>query len=109
MYLLLNGTTINAASDVPPQKPAGFSVVETPGDVETYNWPNGEASRCLYVDGAIVANPAHQPYDEKEAEAAGLLADRALKAYILCINDGSIVPGSNMTPAKLEAAIKAKL
>lgn len=47
--------------------------------------------------------------DEKDAEATGLLNNRALKAYILCVNDGSIVPGSNMTAAQLKAAIKAKM
>ena len=32
-----------------------------------------------------------------------------LKAYILCINDGSIIPGGNLSPKQLKAAIKAKL
>ena len=32
-----------------------------------------------------------------------------IKAFILCINDGSIVPSGNATPAELKAAIKSKL
>lgn len=32
-----------------------------------------------------------------------------LKALVLCINDGSIVPGANVSNAALKAAIKAKL
>lgn len=32
-----------------------------------------------------------------------------LKAFILCINDGTIVPGSKMTNAQLDAAIKSNL
>ena len=35
--------------------------------------------------------------------------DQFLKAYVLAVNDGSIVPGSNMTGAALKAAIKAKM
>jgi len=47
--------------------------------------------------------------DEKDAEAASALNNRALKAYIMAVNDGSIVPGGNMTGAQLKAAMKAKL
>lgn len=35
--------------------------------------------------------------------------DPFLKAYVLAVNDGSIVPGSNMTPAAIKAAVKAKM
>jgi len=35
--------------------------------------------------------------------------DPFLKAYVLAVNDGSIVPGSNMTGAALKAAVKAKM
>lgn len=34
---------------------------------------------------------------------------RVLKAFILCINDGSIVPGANVSVANLKAAIRAKM
>lgn len=34
---------------------------------------------------------------------------RAFKAYVLAVNDGSIVPGSNMTNAALKAAVIAKM
>ena len=34
---------------------------------------------------------------------------KVFKGYVLAINDGSIVPGSNMTPANLKAAIKSKM
>ena len=57
----------------------------------------------------VRAKTAQELDDEKDEEVSGILANRALKAYILCINDGSIVPGSNMTGAQLKAAIKAKL
>lgn len=32
-----------------------------------------------------------------------------IKSLVLCINDGSIVPGANVTNAALKAAIKANL
>ena len=32
-----------------------------------------------------------------------------LKALVLCLNDGSIVPGANVSNAALKAAIKAKM
>ena len=35
--------------------------------------------------------------------------EKVLKGYVLAINDGSIVPGSNMTNAALKAAVKAKM
>ena len=31
------------------------------------------------------------------------------KGYVLALNDGSIVPGSNMTGAEIKAAVKAKM
>ena len=34
---------------------------------------------------------------------------RVFKGYVLAVNDGSIVPGSNMTNAALKAAVKAKM
>lgn len=47
--------------------------------------------------------------DEKDALAAIILNEPGLKAYALCINDGSIVPGGNMSLVELKAAVKAKL
>lgn len=32
-----------------------------------------------------------------------------LKAFVMCINDGSIVPGANVNGAQLKAAIKDKM
>jgi len=46
---------------------------------------------------------------EKDVVANISKIDPWLKAYALCLNDGTIVPGSNMTPAQLKAAVKAKL
>ena len=35
--------------------------------------------------------------------------EKVFKGYVLAINDGSIIPGSNMTGAALKAAVKAKM
>lgn len=34
---------------------------------------------------------------------------KVLKAYILAVNDGSIMPGSDMTGAQIKARVKAKM
>lgn len=34
---------------------------------------------------------------------------KVFKGYVLAVNDGSIVPGSNMSNATLKAAVKAKM
>lgn len=52
---------------------------------------------------------AQELEDEKDARAQNVLDNHGLKAFIFCINDGSIVPGANVTAAQLKAAIKAKM
>jgi len=57
-----------------------------------------------------VTNKTAQEIDaEKDELAQIILNEPGLKAYALCINDGTIVPGANMTAAQLKAAVKAKL
>lgn len=46
---------------------------------------------------------------ELDAKVDFANVDPFLKAYVLAVNDGSIVSGSNMTGAALKAAIKAKI
>jgi len=57
---------------------------------------------------------ANLPDRKKDRSADDLLASddallKILRAVVLAINDGSIVPGSNMSAAQLKAAIKAKM
>ena len=57
-----------------------------------------------------VRDKTAQELDAEKDEIAGQITERGLlRAYVLAINDGSIVPGSNMSGAALKAAIKAKL
>lgn len=51
--------------------------------------------------------PPDPTLDEIYSQA--LQNSRVLKALVLCINDGSIVPGANASKAALKAAIKAKM
>ena len=47
--------------------------------------------------------------DEKDANATGIMNERGLVAMLKCINDGSIVPGADVSLAKLKTAIRAQL
>ena len=47
--------------------------------------------------------------DLKQEAATNTFNQLALNSYALAINDGSIVPGSNMTDAEIIAAMKAKM
>ena len=76
-----------------------------------YNNTGNIPLRDLWVQGTVVTvAPVVDPVPTPEEIYDALLQQqRLLKAYILCINDGSIVPGSGMSPAQLKNAIKAKL
>ena len=95
-----------------------------------WKFDNQPGMRCKEVDGVvtIVKFPGGIPtqeeqgawlaeYDamggdaelEKEERVNFSNVDPFLKAYVLAVNDGSIVPGSNMSAKQLKAAIKAKL
>ena len=62
-------------------------------------------------DGATFMAPAPPPppptndkiYDQV------IQNQKVFKGYVLAINAGTIVPGSNMTGAQLKAAVKAKM
>tara|TARA_R100001530_G_scaffold65796_2_gene47127 strand:- start:6780 stop:7208 length:429 start_codon:yes stop_codon:yes gene_type:complete len=59
-----------------------------------------------------LANAPSEPPEDKEAIYNGHMAMghlRLFKAFLLALNDGSIVPGANATAAQLKAAIKAKM
>lgn len=62
-------------------------------------------------DGGIVApaDPAPSPLTNDEIYDQVIQNQKVFKAYVLALNDGSVVPGSNMTGAQLKTAIKAKM
>ena len=55
------------------------------------------------------ADPAPAPPTTDEIYTEAIRSQRFLKALVLCLNDGSIVPGANVPPGQLRSAIKAKL
>ena len=55
------------------------------------------------------ADPAPPPPTNDEIYDQVIQNRKVFKAYVLAINDGSIVPGSNMTNAALKTAVKAKM
>ncbi len=55
------------------------------------------------------ADPAPPPPTNDEIYDQVIQNQRVFKGYVLAVNDGSIVPGSNMTGVQLKAAVKAKM
>jgi hypothetical protein len=58
----------------------------------------------------VRSKTAQELDDEKEAEySGGLNGNPVLRAVVLALNDGTLVPGANETNANIKAAIKAKM
>ncbi len=55
------------------------------------------------------ADPPPPPPTNDEIYDQVIQNQKVFKGYVLTINDGSIVPDSNMTGAQLKAAVKAKM
>jgi len=91
-----------------PQVVVGYEPFDPAAQKRTgpVNTVNADDVTSTYV----VTNKTAQEIDaEKDELAQIILNEPGLKAYALCINDGTIVPGANMTAAQLKAAVKAKL
>ena len=103
------------ASAKPAQDGIGFVV--TLDDGTALNVPDDLANRrrqelqAWLHDGNALdpADPAPPPPTLDEIYDEFIRTQRAFKGYVLAVNDGSIVPGSNMTGAQLNAAGKAKM
>ena len=55
------------------------------------------------------ADPPPPPPTNDEIYDQVIQNRKVFKGYVLAVNDGSIVPGSNMTGTQLKAAVKAKM
>ena len=55
------------------------------------------------------ADPLPPPPTNDEIYDQVIQGQKVFKGYVLAINDGSIVPGSNMTGKQLKDAVKAKM
>ncbi len=103
------------ATAKPAQDGVGFIVTLDDGTVLTV--PDDFANRHRralqeWLDDGNTLGPADPPppaptldeiYDQT------ILNQRVLKALALALNDGSFVPGSDLSNAQLKAAIKAKM
>ena len=65
----------------------------------------------IWLDEGNEPDPAdpepNPPTNDELLDSA--MKNRAVKALILTLNDGSFVPGSNYTPAKRRSILKAKM
>ncbi len=103
------------ASAKPAQE--GTSFIVTLDDGTVLNVPDDGANRhrkelqAWLDDGNTLdpADPAPPAPTLDEIYDEFIRVQRAFKGYVLAINDGSIVPGSNMTGAQLKAAVEAKM
>ena len=57
----------------------------------------------------LAADPPPPPPTNDQIYDQVMQNQAVLKAFALCINDGSIVPGAGVTGAALKAAVKAKM
>lgn len=72
-------------------------------------WPNGSTEQLPIDDPEVVAflNPA--PPTNDEIYDRTIQTQKLLKAVVLAINDGTLVPGANLTGAQLKAIIMDKM
>ena len=84
-------------------KYGGF-VVEKPSD-ETDDWLINPVNKTVSID---VLPPDPGPTHDEIYDQV-MKNQKVFKAFALCINDGSIVPGANVSNAALKAAVKAKM
>lgn len=96
-YKLYDGGVIHLAS--------GKSIVADPANRDWRKY------LAWVADGNTpeAADPAPPPPTNDEIYDQVLQNQRVFKAFVLAVNDGSIVPGANMTPAALKAAVKAHM
>ena len=105
--------TIQSAK--PTRDASGFIVTLTDGTVLSVpDDPTNRHRRLLqaWIDGGGIldpADPAPTPPTNDEIYDRVIQNRKVFKGYVLAVNDGSIVPGSNMTGPQIKAAVKAKM
>ena len=82
----------------------GGFVIEKPSD-ETCDWLIDPVNKAVVIN-VLPPNPG--PTNE-EIYNQVMKNQKVLKAFVLCINDGSIIPGANMSNAALKTAIRDKM
>ncbi len=97
-----------------PSDVAFIDVAETPDQIFWPALPDGGAggeqtSRVNLSTFVLELNPSKLPPTNDEIYDQVIQNQKVFKGYVLAVNDGSIVPGSNMTGPQLKAAVKAKM
>ncbi len=97
-----------------PTDVAFIDVTEAPNNIAWPTLPDGDpggekTSRVDPGTGGLELNPDSLPPTHDEIYDEVIKNQRVFKAYVLAVNDGSIVPGSNMTGVALKAAVKDKM
>lgn len=93
----------------------GFLVTLTDGTVlhvpdDTSNRHRRALQEWTDAGGTLdPADPPPVPPTNEEIYDMVIQNQKVLKGYVLSINDGSVVPGSNMTGAQLKTAVKANM
>lgn len=72
-------------------------------------WPNGSTEQLPDNNAEVIAFCNPPPPTADEIYDQTMQNQKLLKALVLCINDGTIVPGANVSGAALKAAIKDKM
>lgn len=67
-----DGAILAASNTNGWQVPSFAQIVDVLGDAETYAWPNGDPTRCLWSGSAIIANPACQDLAADNARIADI-------------------------------------
>lgn len=87
----------------------GMKCKEVNGVMEIIDFPGGVptgADQALWIN-EYTAWIDGGGLDDAASDIANI--DPFLKALVLCLNDGSFVPGSNYNLSQIKASIKAKL
>ena len=92
----------------------GTSVIRTATGTHIPNDPNNTDWQ-IYLEWLAVPNtpdaadPAPAPPSNSEIYDTVILTQRVLKAVVLALNNGDIVPGGNVSGAALKAAVIANM
>jgi hypothetical protein len=102
---ILTGKLIEGQSGAAPLGTLIANAVEAGyAEAEVEEKVVSQAEYQVLLDAALPPPPTDADIYDQIVEG-----QKVVKALVLCINDGSIVPGANATPAALKAAIVAKM
>lgn len=73
------------------------------------NQPNGSSEFLTDDNAEVIAFNNPDPITDDELFDKIILNQKVLKAVVLSLNDGTLVPGSNYTNAQIKAIIKANM